>query len=59
MEQTRIQGWYFYNPHEHFPEEHNEYSDVINCVSSMLRDEADRSRETHCAYSGSTGADIS
>ncbi len=58
MDQSRFHGRYFYNPHEQFPEKHNEYSDVINCASSLLRDEADHARETHGVYSGSTGADL-
>lgn len=58
MDRNRFHGRYFYNPHEQLPQQHKEYSNALNCVSSLLRDEADHSREAHGVYSGSTGADL-
>ncbi len=55
---NRFEGLFFYDPHEQYSLSQSEYSDVVNCVSALLRDEADHSRQSQGVYSGSTGADL-
>ena len=58
MDQNRFEGRYFYQPSEHFSDVQQEYSDVVNCVTALLRKQADQSKEVKGVTSGLTGAEL-
>ena len=58
MDQNRFEGRYFYQPSEHFSDVQQEYSDVVNCVTALLRSQADQSKEVKGVTSGLTGAEL-
>ena len=58
MDENRFEGRYFYQPSEHFTNAQQEYSDVVNCVTALLRSQADQSKEVKGVTSGLTGAEL-
>ena len=58
LPQNRFKGHFFYRPDEQFTSDQLEYADPINCVTAILRDQADYAREMQGVSSGSTGADL-
>ena len=58
LDQNRFEGRYFYQPSEHFSNAQQEYSDVVNCVTALLRSQADQSKEVKGVTSGLTGAEL-
>ena len=58
MDQDKFEGRYFYQPSEHFSDAQQEYSDVANCVTALLRNQADQYKEVKGVTSGLTGADL-
>lgn len=54
----RFEGRFFYNPEKQFGNGQQLYKDVVNCVLSLLRCQADDVRESQGVVTGTTGADL-
>ncbi len=58
MAEKQFQGFYFYQPDEHFAGAQQTYADVINCVTALLQHQADQVGELQGYRSGTTAADF-
>ena len=54
----KFEGRFFYNPDEHFGGKRQKFTDVVNCVLNLLRDQADEVRASQGVPTGTTGADL-
>lgn len=55
---SRYRTQFFYTPREQYGTGREDYDDLAECVTTVLRLQADHERERHGVKSGSTGADL-
>ncbi len=58
MADDEFQGFFFYQPDEHFASAQQTYSNAVNCVTALLQSQADQFGESQGYVSGATAADI-
>ena len=58
MADDEFQGFFFYQPDEHFASAQQTYSNPVNCVIALLQFQADEFGESQGYVSGATAADI-
>ena len=58
MADDEFQGFFFYQPDEHFASAQQTYSNAVNCVIALLQFQADQFGESQGYVSGATAADI-
>ena len=55
---NKFEGRYFYNPDEHFGGKRQTFTDIVNCVLNLLRDQSDEARESQGVTTEATGANL-
>ncbi len=58
MAAGEFQGFFFYQPDEHFSNAQQTYSDPVNCVTALLQYQADQVGKSQGYVSGVTAADV-
>lgn len=58
MADDEFQGFFFYQPDEHFTNAQQTYSNTVNCVIALLQSQADQFGESQGYVFGVTAAEI-